>query len=171
MDKIDTAKFWSRVTIESDFQCWTWNGAKSEKGYGRWQAGDRTVMAHRHAYELVTGPIPDGLMLRHSCDNPACVNPRHLDTGTARDNAQDAIARGRWTRGDRNGKAKLSPRDVLEIRTNPNREKLRALASRFGVSPATVSLIRSGKRWADVGSELSRLSDERLANRDGQDGV
>jgi len=51
----------------------------------------------------------------------------------------------------RNGKAKLSPRDVLEIRTNPNREKMRQLASRFGVSPATVSLIRSGKRWADVG--------------------
>lgn len=88
--------------------CWVWTGA-TLKGYG--QIGDAGVVkyAHRVAYELAFGPIPDGLMVCHRCDNPPCCNPDHLFTGTALDNVADMVGKGRgfWQREDLSGR----PRD------------------------------------------------------------
>jgi hypothetical protein len=75
---------------ESD-ECWPWLGSRTVNGYGR--LGNR--YAHRLVYEQEVGPIPDGLNVLHSCDNPPCVNPRHLRVGTQADNARDALERGR----------------------------------------------------------------------------
>ena len=72
--------------------CWCWNGPRDRQGYGR--VGDGRL-AHREIYREVKGN-PDGFMILHSCDNPSCCNPDHLSLGTAKDNAQDAVRRGRF---------------------------------------------------------------------------
>ncbi len=80
---------------------WLWKGAIGGKGYGNFSVpGDsgahmKTVYAHRYAFELWHGPIPDGMSACHTCDTPLCVNPSHLWAGTAKDNAEDASVKGR----------------------------------------------------------------------------
>jgi hypothetical protein len=81
--------------------CSVWTHWKSAKGYGYLSIGARKLRAHRVAYELANGPIPKGLLILHSCDNPSCVNPAHLRAGTARENTQDCIARGRRTQNQK----------------------------------------------------------------------
>ena len=143
---IDIAAFWSRVGVSTPFQCWAWTGRKSPHGYGRF----RRTMAHRVAYELIHGPIPDGLIVRHRCDNKPCCNPYHLLAGTKRDNSNDAVRRGRLAYGERSGKTRLTIEDVSYIRQNPERMKIGELAARFSVCKATISYIRSGRSWKKV---------------------
>lgn len=77
--------------------CWIWTGALDGRGYGQMATtnGKSPKKAHRVSYELFNGAIPDGLVVRHKCDIPCCVNPWHLEIGTQKDNMQDASARGR----------------------------------------------------------------------------
>lgn len=112
-------------------------------------------MAHRVAYELATGPIPDGLLVRHKCDNPRCVNPKHLELGTQSDNMLDAYRRGRRPdialKGERNPGAKLTAALVVQIRERAERgEAQTALAAVFGVSQAVISDVVLKKRWLEV---------------------
>lgn len=142
---IEVAHFWAKVKIGGTAMCWPWQGHKI-CGYGRFR-GER---AHRYAYRLHKGEIPEGLMVRHLCGNKVCVNPDHLEVGTMADNAQDGIRLGETLRGSRNGKAKISEADAQYIIDNPDGLTGRQLARKFSVSPATISLMRSGKRWAHV---------------------
>lgn len=93
--------FWSRIkrTGESWESCWEWQGKRLPRGYGRLSRYGEQVYAHRYAYEVTWGPIPEGLHVCHSCDNPACVNPHHLWLGTASDNMRDCVAKGRQVSG------------------------------------------------------------------------
>lgn len=79
-------RFWSRVAVAGPNECWLWTGATRGGGYGVLQANCVTFTAHRLAYELLRGPIPDGLTLDHLCRNKACVNPAHLDPVALREN-------------------------------------------------------------------------------------
>lgn len=92
--------FWHFVVLKRANDCWPWAGACVTGGYGRLTTADGYILAHRRSYELEHGPIPDGMIVRHGCDNPNCVNPRHLQVGTMKDNTQDMISRGRarWQR-------------------------------------------------------------------------
>ena len=93
-------RFWAKVDQSGD--CWVWTGACAP--YGRIREGARGspfLVTHRLAWELSNGPVPDGLMVLHTCDNPPCVNPDHLWLGTAKDNKADEIAKGRHAHGDR----------------------------------------------------------------------
>ena len=76
-------------------ECWEWKGGKDRWGYGRKHMRGRQVALHRLAYSWANGAIPDGLSVLHSCDNPACVNPRHLFLGDAKANAEDMVNKGR----------------------------------------------------------------------------
>jgi hypothetical protein len=84
--------------------CWIWNREHSSFGYGTINAFGRKQMAHRVAWQLFRGPIPDGFLVCHRCDIPGCVNPNHLFLGTPADNAQDMVSKSRQSRGLRHSK-------------------------------------------------------------------
>lgn len=75
--------------------CIEWRGHKDPKGYGRFTSHGGEVLAHRIAYSMHYGSIPDGMHVLHRCDNPSCVNPRHLFPGTNQDNVDDKMRKGR----------------------------------------------------------------------------
>ena len=92
----DTAeRFWSRVGKKEPDDCWEWLGCKSGYGYGVFWFNGRRIGAHRVAYELVVGPIPQGAVICHRCDNTSCCNPAHLFAGSQADNMRDALQKDR----------------------------------------------------------------------------
>lgn len=97
----DIARFSAKVDTSGD--CWLWQGGRFTTGYGHFTVSGKLVGAHRVAYQLAHGPIPLGLLVCHTCDNPQCVRPDHLFLGTVRDNALDAQRKSRLATGDRNG--------------------------------------------------------------------
>jgi hypothetical protein len=141
-------RFLSKFDFSPDTGCWVWTAARHPQGYGLIKRKDGAQLrAHRLAYELAYGPIPQGLQVCHRCDNPRCVRPSHMFLGTAEDNAADMVAKGRSARlaGERNGAARLSRRDVETIRASC--ATYRSLAQRFNVSPSAIGLIKRRERW------------------------
>lgn len=128
-------------------ECWEFSGARSKGGYGQLRVEGRTTYAHRVAYENLVGPIPEGAVVRHSCDNPPCVNPAHLKVGTQGDNVRDMVERGRHGRG----MAKLTWAEVRAIRTIHATGLVRqdSIAWGFDVGPATISEIVNNKAWRE----------------------
>jgi len=129
--------------------CWEWQKAKHGYGYGHIGIGaGQSNKAHRVSYVLHVGPIPEGGVVCHRCDNPPCVNPDHLFIGTIADNMADRNAKERQARGVRNGKSKLTPDIVRYIRDSPLSDAL--LANEIGVAPGTIYAVRSGRTWRHV---------------------
>ncbi len=131
--------------VEKSSGCWIWIGYRHDKGYGllscKINGKKRPVRAHRIAYELYKGPIPAGMKVLHSCDNPPCVKPDHLFLGSNRDNSEDMSKKGRTAR-------KLRPVDVLEILEELGRNaSAYLLAARFKVSPQTIYAISRRETW------------------------
>jgi HNH endonuclease len=92
-------RFWTKV-IKSE-NCWEWQGVKNGDGYGQFKRDGQMVPAHRIAFELIHGEIPNGLYVLHQCDNPPCVKPSHLYLGTQFDNMRDMFQKGRDNPGGR----------------------------------------------------------------------
>jgi hypothetical protein len=148
------ARFWSFVVPVGD--CWEWTGAISPQGYGRfgWAMSD-VRMAHRVAWALTNGPIPADMHVLHRCDNRPCVRPSHLFLGTNRDNVDDKMAKGRQSRGETHGRAKLTAPEALAIRVwRIAGYPVARLAEMFGVSEASVSVIANRKKWAHLDAEF-----------------
>lgn len=156
LSPITVARFWSKVSIPQAYaeECWTWTGALAGSGYGSFHVGGRSVSAHRIAYGLTKDRWPTATeLVRHKCDNPACVSPHHLETGSHVDNARDMVERGRnrsgETVGEKNGNAKLSAADVETIRRLIEAGKNNTVIARqFGVTHSMISRIRRGQSWA-----------------------
>jgi hypothetical protein len=113
-----TRQFWRHVLIKGFDECWPWLGA-CNGAYGQtlFDTPFGTLYrAHTIAFFLATGVYPGGSVIRHTCDNPPCCNPRHLKKGTQLDNVLDKVAKGRQARGQDSGNAKLTNFDVLCIR-------------------------------------------------------
>ena len=136
---------------EPNSGCWLWNASVNQKGYGQfgWSTG-KSRLAHRAAWEIHFGPVPDGLCVLHKCDVPSCVNPNHLFLGTNADNKADCVAKGRqaFLRGEMNPRAKLSEQNVRDIRVS--NETATALAARYGLSIAAIAMARRGKNWRHI---------------------
>lgn len=135
--------------LDKSGDCWLWLGRASRDGYGRYRYAGKQGMAHKYAWERVNGPVPDGLILRHSCDTPACCNPSHLLLGTQADNMRDKTERDRQAKGSDNGMSILTEAQVLELRA---RYKFRVctylmLADEFGLSKDTVQKAVRGIYW------------------------
>lgn len=130
--------------------CWEWTGSRIPAGYGSMKWNGKNHGTHRLAYEAFKGPIPDGMMVRHTCDNPPCINPDHLLVGTGKDNTRDSLERGRFrnSKGEANNLAKLTNEDVVAIRAS--NELPSVLADKFGIGCTNVWQVRTGKTWKHV---------------------
>jgi hypothetical protein len=141
---------------EPNTGCYLWEGPVRSKEYGNLKYAGRNQGAHRVAWQLANGPIPEGLLVLHRCDTPLCLNPKHHFLGTNTDNMRDMVAKGRskhpHTPGERNGRALLSEDDVRAIRAlyKTRNVTLLELGERYGVHLATIHLIVSGKSWTHV---------------------
>lgn len=150
-------RFWSKIAVRGPDDCWLWTGALSPAGYGHFYLGKnrktgkkKIVLAHRFAMKLSIGRVRKQAL--HSCDTPACCNPRHLRDGSQSDNVQDALARGRFKppRAERSGKTKLTWPIVRDIRKRRrDGEPVWSIADRYGLSSPGVSHIVAGHRWKE----------------------
>jgi hypothetical protein len=130
--------------------CWLWTGATFKSGYGQLLRDNKKVHAHRIAWNLYRGSIPDGLYVLHKCDVHPCVNPHHLFLGTHADNMADMIAKNLQDapRGERQHCAKLTEAQIIDIRTST--DSLRAMARKYNVRYSNISMIRRRQTWKHI---------------------
>ena len=171
-------RFWSYVIKSGDDDCWIWTGGINIRGYGRFWFNGRLEQAHRFAYILTKGEIPLDLYVCHSCDNPKCCNPNHLWIGTAKDNSQDMVHKGRhlncamvhpekmargenhgsrthpesMLRGSNNKNSKLTEQQVVEIRNKYAKGGISysSLAIEYNVDMTNIACIVKRKTWKHV---------------------
>ena len=142
-------RFWSKVDRSGDpNSCWPWIAGCDGKGYGAFKEAGRQEIASRFAYKLVVGPVPAGLWVLHSCDNPPCVNPAHLFLGTGATNSADRNEKGRQAWGERSGHARLTLEDVRNIRALvASGASLASLGRRYRVTTSTAHKAAHGSTW------------------------
>ena len=141
-------RFWSKVIVQPG-SCWLWTAGRGGHGYGLFSIARATNMgAHRFAWLLARGPIPDGLCVLHRCDRRTCVNPDHLFLGSRGENNTDRSRKGRSAiiHGERRYNAHLTEELVMSIRADHTTSHAE-MGRRLGVSGTTISNIRNGRRW------------------------
>lgn len=160
--------FWNNVKLPERIgtdECWEWQGHCVPNGYGSLRVNGKDTGTHRFAYTISVGPIPDGLFVLHTCDNPPCCNPAHLWLGTNQDNMDDMARKDRrkngdggksyfhdhpeTRRGERNSRAKLTDDDVRRIRELYTQGMTQVeLGQMFGVNQTNIG--RAIRRWKHV---------------------
>jgi len=145
-DRID----WSACS--AGHTCWQWLGSKrTPAGYGACGAGGN-ILAHRRSYEFFVGPIPEGAIICHKCDNPGCVNPDHLYAGTSKTNSLDRVRRkpNSFPVGEKHHLTHLTNDDVRMIRRLEKFIGQREIAKTFGICKSSVANIQGKRTWAHV---------------------
>jgi len=148
--------FWTKVNKDTESGCWEWVKGITPKGYGQFHINSHPRKAHRVSWEIHNGPIPNDSVypftkcVLHKCDNRKCVNPDHLFLGTIKDNAHDAVSKGRNIHGEAQPTSKLTESDVRTIRMLHPETPLSKLAEMFPVCKRTISLLISRETWRHV---------------------
>lgn len=144
-------RLWDKTMRDGNTTCIWWTGSVNRDGYGTIRSGKSVFKAHRAAYEIAVGPVPNGMCVLHRCDNPGCVNPEHLFLGTQAENMADAVYKGRHktpkVRGEAHANSKLTEEQVIAIRASQCSQK--SIAKQFGITQSNVSQIKNGKRWKE----------------------
>lgn len=123
--------------------CRMWQGAKAKAGYGNVVVGDKTMGAHRAAFLLAHGAIPDGAVIGHRCDRKGCIEVSHLEAISQRKNVSDASTRGLLMR-------KLTPAEIDAIRRLTHILPAKVVAAEFGIATSMAQLIGTGKAHKHV---------------------
>lgn len=165
MDQTFEESFWKKADTRGG-GCWEWMGTTVSDGYGYVYIGDRPLgdrdreYAHRVAYQLGGGVLSGDDYVLHSCDNPPCVNPDHLRSGTASENTLDAIEKGRQTppdqpdnSGENHGGSVITEEQAAEIKKRYQNETAPEVASDYPISEHTVRAIGQGRRWGHLPPE------------------
>ena len=145
-------QFWGRMSPEPNTGCLLWIGSYYHYGHGSaWHQGQKW-QAHRLAWTLARGPIPEGAWICHKCNVPACCNPDHLYVGDAQTNQRDIDESGHRAKGERQGLSKLTEENVRAIRQEYRRYSdthgAPALAKKYGVTRTTILHAASGFTWS-----------------------
>ena len=152
MTRNTVQSFWSKVSGQSDpLTCWIWSGVVGT-GYGliKWNGKNRS--AHRLAWSLTFGDIPEHLCVCHNCDTPLCCNPNHLFLGTVQDNNADMVKKKRHARGVTHGRAKITQADADHIRSLSSTISQSDIARRFSMSRAQIQNIIFKRHWVAAGT-------------------
>lgn len=155
-------RFWRRVAITSNNEkCWNWTASKDKFGYGNFQSKlHKKCNSHRYSYLINNGNIQKGLCVLHTCDNPSCVNPKHLFLGTHAENSADMVRKNRQAkgethftrtkphriaRGENGGIHKLKNENVIDILTR--KMSANDYAKKYNVTISNIFKILEGKTW------------------------
>jgi hypothetical protein len=140
--------------VEKDTNCWKCISHRiTPEGYPL--LGRKPRRANRYIYTLYKGEIPEGMFVRHKCDNPSCINPDHLELGTPAENSKDMVERNRSLKGSSSPQAKLTEEDVLQIRRKAKNTHYKEIAQEYSVNEYTIRMIIYGKIWKHVEGEIT----------------
>ena len=146
------ARFWSKVRVtNNEYSCWEWAGAIDGTGYGQLRINKTSIRAHRQAWEIFNGPIPEGLFACHKCDNRKCCNPFHIFLGTNQQNIDDAKKKGRIPCGEAHHSAKLTLSIVRRVRSlyESGQYTQKQITIITGIPKSTVHQITSRQTWRE----------------------
>jgi len=131
--------------------CHNWTRAKTGSGYGAIVINQRTMCAHRIAFELANGPIADDAFVLHNCDNPACVNPAHMRLGTHEDNMHDKVLRNRVPAGESHYHSSITKDQALEIiRLLGEGKTVKEVVEITSIPKSVIYNVKYGRCWNDV---------------------
>lgn len=171
-------RFYGKIDIRGEDECWPWKGSVNKKGYGTINVGrngaklgvenDTVMLAHRLAFLLANGYLDPDLMVLHSCDFPGCCNDRHLRQGTAAENSQDMASRDRSTHGENNFNAKFTNEIVLEMRLLRwvHNWSCTAIADKYDTTTGTISEITRGILWGRADGPICEADAIQWSNYD-----
>ncbi len=142
------------TAISFDDSCWFCNShPKDDDGYCRIHFHGIDTRVHRVVYMLLNGDIPEGMVVRHICDHPDCINPEHLILGTQADNAKDRKMHGNYLSGESVSTSKLKESEVIEILNNLS-NTIQEIALQYHVSHSTIRDIKNGRSWVNISNRL-----------------
>lgn len=145
-------RFENKVNYAGKNECWEWIGCIGNHGYGETTVSRKKALTHRVSWSIYRGEIPAGMQILHHCDNPPCVNPRHLFLGTQSDNMKDMTIKGRRANGAKNGNSKINELDVVNIRMlgRTGRLKQKTIGKMYRLSSQQISHILAVRRWKHI---------------------
>lgn len=144
-------RFWEKVDIRGEDDCWNWMASKNKTGYGYFGIKGKNWKSNRAAWMLTNGDIPNGLSVCHHCDNPSCCNPVHLFLGTHTDNIRDGFNKNRYPKTHESRGVKLTSNQVIEIRRLCEEGmRKRDIAQMYGVCRGTIGKISRRELWIHI---------------------